>query len=490
VQNRVSYDWFGMLMPEREYKTQEQHCHYDTLYTPVLAISDTFSLASWLSSGWSKTNSGTATYFSGGMQVSNLNSSSRTIGAKKTFTSGVGTHSVSFNIKTNTCGQVVFWPLPPTFNPRSITVNIRNSSNTVVATQSYTTTGGNFNFTYSTSSSGTYTIEFVMANAPAACYFNVDNVFISYNTSIVDTICNANSGGKYRYGFNGYEKDDEVKGSGNHITFGDYGYDVRTNRRWTVDKFTNKYPSYSPYVFAGDNPIFYQDKDGNDKIWYMNVILKDGTTITVATKRIVNNQCSLHYSQTAGVDGFGGDRFYTTDVKQTVTLDLRDGKTTVSPVEDDYSSQKSFGEGLLMKGSALFEGDNLEGKERGKQSGGWTLTSEFAEKIDGPKTDATKGSSGFVNADLIMAAFGAKGKSLELPDIKGQLGVAEALNTVKDLMSEIKELIGNYKVNGKKSFENIEMHCENECGANTTLKKVDSVQAADGHRHNFVPKKK
>jgi len=29
----------------------------------------------------------------------------------------------------------------------------------------------------------------------------------------------------YRYGFNGYEKDDEVKGSGNHYSFSDFGYD-------------------------------------------------------------------------------------------------------------------------------------------------------------------------------------------------------------------------------------------------------------------------
>jgi len=29
----------------------------------------------------------------------------------------------------------------------------------------------------------------------------------------------------HTYGFNGYEKDDEVKGSGNHYSFSDFGYD-------------------------------------------------------------------------------------------------------------------------------------------------------------------------------------------------------------------------------------------------------------------------
>src|SRR5215204_5109147 len=35
----------------------------------------------------------------------------------------------------------------------------------------------------------------------------------------------------YRYGFNGHEQDNEVKGEGNHYSFGDYGYDPRLGRR-------------------------------------------------------------------------------------------------------------------------------------------------------------------------------------------------------------------------------------------------------------------
>jgi len=39
----------------------------------------------------------------------------------------------------------------------------------------------------------------------------------------------------YRFGFGGHEKDDEVKGSGNHLSFGDMGYDPRIGRRWRPD---------------------------------------------------------------------------------------------------------------------------------------------------------------------------------------------------------------------------------------------------------------
>jgi hypothetical protein len=68
----------------------------------------------------------------------------------------------------------------------------------------------------------------------------------------------------YRFGFNGFEKDDEIKGNGNHISFGDHGYDPRTGRRWTPDVFEKKYPSLSPYSVFNNNPIIYKDVNGQD----------------------------------------------------------------------------------------------------------------------------------------------------------------------------------------------------------------------------------
>ncbi len=66
----------------------------------------------------------------------------------------------------------------------------------------------------------------------------------------------------YRYGFNGHEKDDEVKGNGNHLAFGDYGYDPRIGRWLSLDPLQSEYPSLSPYNFVGNNPILNKDLDG------------------------------------------------------------------------------------------------------------------------------------------------------------------------------------------------------------------------------------
>jgi len=72
--------------------------------------------------------------------------------------------------------------------------------------------------------------------------------------------------GGYRYGFGGHERDEEVKGSRNHISFNDFGYDPRTGRRWRPDPLEFKYPHISPYAAFNNNPIFYTDPDGKEPI--------------------------------------------------------------------------------------------------------------------------------------------------------------------------------------------------------------------------------
>ncbi|WP_205509787.1 LamG-like jellyroll fold domain-containing protein [Longitalea arenae] len=67
----------------------------------------------------------------------------------------------------------------------------------------------------------------------------------------------------YRYGFNGKENDNEMKGEGNSIDFGDRVYDPRIGKLLSVDYKSSSYPSHSPYSYAAGNPILYIDPDGN-----------------------------------------------------------------------------------------------------------------------------------------------------------------------------------------------------------------------------------
>ena len=72
--------------------------------------------------------------------------------------------------------------------------------------------------------------------------------------------------GEYRFGFNGKEKDDEIKGAGNAVDFGARIYDGRLGRWLSVDPMVRKYPGFTPYNFAINNPLCWIDKDGRDII--------------------------------------------------------------------------------------------------------------------------------------------------------------------------------------------------------------------------------
>jgi RHS repeat-associated protein len=78
--------------------------------------------------------------------------------------------------------------------------------------------------------------------------------------------------GSYRYGFNGMEADDEVKGSGNSYDFGERMYDPRIARWMKIDKIT-KY-NVSPFIFSSNNPNVFVDTDGNDDFYFLHTYLE------------------------------------------------------------------------------------------------------------------------------------------------------------------------------------------------------------------------
>ena len=68
---------------------------------------------------------------------------------------------------------------------------------------------------------------------------------------------------KYRYGFNGQEKSDEIDPAGNSMTAEFWQYDARIGRRWNLEPLAVKYPALSPYMALGNNPIEFIDVNGD-----------------------------------------------------------------------------------------------------------------------------------------------------------------------------------------------------------------------------------
>ncbi|MBK6485249.1 MAG: DUF3238 domain-containing protein [Chitinophagaceae bacterium] len=70
---------------------------------------------------------------------------------------------------------------------------------------------------------------------------------------------------EYSFGFNGQEKDDELKGSGNSYNFTFRMYDSRLGRFLSVDPIGKNYPHSSPFAFAENSPIQCIDLEGLEK---------------------------------------------------------------------------------------------------------------------------------------------------------------------------------------------------------------------------------
>ncbi|CAN5525947.1 hypothetical protein BH10BAC2_BH10BAC2_25250 [soil metagenome] len=70
------------------------------------------------------------------------------------------------------------------------------------------------------------------------------------------------AGTSYRYGFNGKENDNEVKGTANQQDYGMRIYDPRLGKFLSVDPITSYYPELTPYQFASNRPIDGIDLDG------------------------------------------------------------------------------------------------------------------------------------------------------------------------------------------------------------------------------------
>ncbi|HEY4481248.1 MAG TPA: RHS repeat-associated core domain-containing protein [Candidatus Brocadiaceae bacterium] len=74
----------------------------------------------------------------------------------------------------------------------------------------------------------------------------------------------SSAGSGYRYGFNGKENDNDVKGEGNQQDYGMRIYDPRLGRFLSVDPISADYPELAPYQFASNRPIDGIDLDGKE----------------------------------------------------------------------------------------------------------------------------------------------------------------------------------------------------------------------------------
>ena len=99
------------------------------------------------------------------------------------------------------------------------------------------------------------------------------------------------AGSRYRYGFNGKENDNEVKGERNQQDYGFRIYDSRLGKFLSVDPLYKEYPWNSTYAFAENDVIRSIDLDGAEKkiVTIRNWKNSDGVWISSKTEVNAHN---------------------------------------------------------------------------------------------------------------------------------------------------------------------------------------------------------
>lgn len=170
----------------------------------------------------------------------------------------------------------------------------------------------------------------------------------------------------YRYGFNGKEKDDEVKGEGLQIDYGFRIYDPRVSKFLSVDPLAQSFPWYTPYQFAGNKPIAAIDLDGLEE--YVAIYVDNDA-----------DQCSVDTIKSGDVNL----------AMESITNLINSGQATVmyasetyTPNDYDIFEAKQFSNGQM---NTIFQ---LKGNEKYSgidKFGG--LMSKFGESADAKLLD-------------------------------------------------------------------------------------------------------
>ncbi len=118
--------------------------------------------------------------------------------------------------------------------------------------------------------------------------FYIDNLKLELVENSITYLCESSTpntfiGGGYRYGFNGMEKDDEVKESGNSLSFALRIYDPRLGRFLSVDPLGSEFPWNSSYAFAENDVIRSIDLEGAERLIVTQHLYKiDGSQVKLS----------------------------------------------------------------------------------------------------------------------------------------------------------------------------------------------------------------
>jgi RHS repeat-associated protein len=106
----------------------------------------------------------------------------------------------------------------------------------------------------------------------------------------------------YRYGFQGQEKDDELKGEGNSLNYTFRMHDPRVGRFFAVDPLSNNFPWNSPYAFSENKVINGVELEGLE---FDNLKIDYGFKISLSLDNNMKIKASVYTAFTNDKHGLG-----------------------------------------------------------------------------------------------------------------------------------------------------------------------------------------
>jgi RHS repeat-associated protein len=110
------------------------------------------------------------------------------------------------------------------------------------------------------------------------------------------------SSDSYRYGFQGQEKDDELKGEGNSLNYTFRMHDPRIGRFFARDPLEMSYPHNSPYAFSENRVIDGVELEGLE---FEDLKPSYGFKLTLSVTNKVKVNASIYGALTNNIHGFG-----------------------------------------------------------------------------------------------------------------------------------------------------------------------------------------
>jgi hypothetical protein len=166
----------------------------------------------------------------------------------------------------------------------------------------------------------------------------------------------------YRYGFQGQEKDDEIKGKGNSLSFKFRFHDSRLGRFFSIDPLYSSYPHNSPYAFSENRVIDSRELEGGE------LIDSDEAMLEFRNGSIYVRKCMLGYTMQRVVDNTV--LVIDEDGNQSWGYNLCVGNTEFKAVETSaprtLSTAKNSGGGTAQPGAVTMQQWTKEGTANAK----------------------------------------------------------------------------------------------------------------------------